>query len=277
MTCLPLSWVSFNHLEATRITKSRSIPWDLLTSWLFPNAPTSSALSSPGRVITTGEFFDTNISTLRPLSSHYQPLDFFSFLNLASTATPKKPIKYWALVWSPTRSSPILVRLSSYSSLCPNYSIEHWVLSPTNQALRNFFGKNATNYDFFIPCSSPGCLDHAQSNSIINSHSGYSGCLWIGSQPLSAAYKFHQNTFIILTWPRILSEVISRRNVYLLTLPHILFAISRVFLVHNFKINICFGFTDSTLQQCHFTNFTFHGTKLFKFLYFGLSHGWFSN
>ena len=98
MTSLPLSWVSFNQLEATRITKKCSNQWNSLTSWLFPNAPTSTALSSPHRPIPPVELFGADISTLRPLSSHYQPLDFSSFLDLASRATPKHPTRHWALV-----------------------------------------------------------------------------------------------------------------------------------------------------------------------------------
>src|SRR5437762_777682 len=107
---------------------------------------------------------------LRPLSEHYQPMDFSSFLNSASTATPDRPVVYWALVWSPTKSSPVLVRLSSYTSLCPSYSIEHWVLSSNNQALRDSYDKKATNHNFFIPCTSPGCLSHSQTDFASGQH-----------------------------------------------------------------------------------------------------------
>src|SRR5204863_7686733 len=152
-----------------------------LACFTFPDASTSPDLSLPIHPITQEEFFATEISTLRPLSEHYQPLNFSSFLTSASTATPERPVIYWALVWSPTKSSPILVRLSSYTPLCPNYCIEHWVLSPNNQALRDSYGRKATNHDFFIPCTSSGCLSYSQDDGTLGQPSRYflisSSCL----------------------------------------------------------------------------------------------------
>src|SRR5207245_4644090 len=92
---------------------------------------------------------------------------FSSSLNSASTATPERPVIYWALVWFPTKSSPVLIRLSSDASLCPSYSIEHWVLSPYNQTLRDSYGRKATNHDFFIPCTSSGCLSYSHTDSSV--------------------------------------------------------------------------------------------------------------
>ena len=180
MTRLPVSWTSFCQLEQVRTTRYPA-PWHSLISWTFPDVPTSPDLSFPIHPITQEEFFATEISALRPLSAHYQPLDFSSFLNSASTATPDRPVIYWALVWSPTESSPVLVRLSSDISLCPNYSIEHWVLSPNNQTFRDSYGKRATNHDFFIPCSSPGCLSYSQTGFASGYHSH---CCLISSLPL---------------------------------------------------------------------------------------------
>ena len=127
-------------------------------------------------------------------SEHYQPLDFSFFINFASTATPKRPVVYWALVWSPTKSSPILVRLSSYISLCPNYSIKHWVLSPNNQTFHNFYGRKATNHDFFIPCTSSGCLSYSQTGFAPGHHSC---CCLVSSSRLLDIQTLHISSVYI--------------------------------------------------------------------------------
>ena len=184
LTDRPLSWPSFCQANGRLVTIAPAA-WFTLLQATFPGQPIFSE-SSPFR-LNPAPIPDSSLSAYNPNSlpavhQYCTPLDLPS-LHQHFWATPKAKRIFWAVTWSPFISSPIIVKISlgttDWSSL--NYTIEHWVVTPSTLELRELVAAS-TNYDFLVPCTQPGCL----TSSPTQDQFATIPCAVLGSSPLQA-------------------------------------------------------------------------------------------
>ena len=186
ITNRPLSWSSFCHSNSILLTIT-PIAWFKLLLAVFPGQPIfgeSSPFCADPAPLRPESLLAFDSTSIPMVHSSCVPLDLISYHQQFLT-TPFTKNNIWAVTWSPVRASPIIVRITfgtDESSL--SYNIEHWIVTPSTSELRDLV-TNSTNYDFLIPCSSPGCLlPPAPSHDTLAVTSNY--CTSIGTTPLIA-------------------------------------------------------------------------------------------